>query len=93
MTRDRLNNDERRLIIDAYIAGHSVREIAIMFQLKRPAIYAVIKKYQRGEQIERRPHGGNHTKKLNETSKLLIRSWIDEDCGITLKNLQRKVLS
>ncbi|KAI5150404.1 hypothetical protein ENBRE01_1478 [Enteropsectra breve] len=51
MQRQRLTNDDRRRIIDAYIAGHSVQQISLMFQFKRPAIYAVIRKYRTSQSI------------------------------------------
>ncbi|KAI5154671.1 hypothetical protein ENBRE01_3433 [Enteropsectra breve] len=85
MQRQRLTNDNRRRIIDAYIAGHSVQQISLMFQSKRPAIYAVIRKYRTSQSIYLQPHGGSHNKKLNDEHKKFIWGCIDADCGVTLK--------
>ncbi|KAI5155438.1 hypothetical protein ENBRE01_3528 [Enteropsectra breve] len=45
MPNQKLNDEDRRRIIDAYIARESVASISQLFQLKKPGIYAIINKY------------------------------------------------
>ncbi|KAI5151465.1 hypothetical protein ENBRE01_2157 [Enteropsectra breve] len=63
-----------------------------MFQFKRPAIYAVIRKYRTSQSIYLQPYGGSHNKKLNDEHEEFIRGCIDADCEVTLKTLKQHLL-
>ncbi|KAI5151739.1 hypothetical protein ENBRE01_2349 [Enteropsectra breve] len=51
MANQKLTDEDRKGIMDAYITVESAKAISEMFQFKRPAIYAVIKEYKNDEEI------------------------------------------
>ncbi|KAI5151738.1 hypothetical protein ENBRE01_2348 [Enteropsectra breve] len=69
MANQKLTDEDRKRIVDAYIIGESVKAISEMFQFKRPAIYAVIKKYKNDEEILLKKRGGYHVKKLDDSAQ------------------------
>ncbi|XP_065642271.1 uncharacterized protein LOC136073909 [Hydra vulgaris] len=86
-----INNENRSRIIESYLNGNSPSEIANILGFKRTTIYSIIKKYKNGLPIERQLKGGSRNKKLPEESKVLIKNWIDDDCGITLKEIKERL--
>jgi transposase len=61
--------------------------------LKRTTVHAVIKKYFESGIYESSRVGGNRPKKLNEYQRDVLKSWVDNNCSLTLKKLKEKTLS
>ncbi|KAI5151522.1 hypothetical protein ENBRE01_2192 [Enteropsectra breve] len=66
MPNQKLNDEDRRRIIDAYIARESVASISQLFQFKRPGIYAIkINICKAGDSILLQRKSGNYRQKLS----------------------------
>ncbi|XP_012557766.1 uncharacterized protein LOC105845029 [Hydra vulgaris] len=86
-----INNENRSRIIESCLNGNSPSEIANILGFKRTKIYSIIKKYKNGLPIERQLKGGSRNKKLTEESKVLIKNWIDDDCGVTIMEIKQRL--
>ena len=53
--------------------------------IKRTALHQIIKKYLKTDNICAEKWGRSNEHKLKEAQILQIKSWIDENCTITLK--------
>ncbi|KAI5153610.1 hypothetical protein ENBRE01_3208, partial [Enteropsectra breve] len=93
MSNQYISNENRQRIIDAYLNKHTASQIADIMGFKRTSVYAIIKKYQNNEAIERGLKGGMRRRSLSDEQKLLIISWIDEECGLTLAQIKARCLS
>mgnify|MGYP003407081277 FL=1 len=76
------------MIIDSYMTNHSVIEIASILNLKYKTVYSIIQVYKKENRIEQKLKGGPRRKALTEDHVDAIKSWIDENCGITLQHIQ-----
>ncbi|KAI5152181.1 hypothetical protein ENBRE01_2632 [Enteropsectra breve] len=90
MANQYISNENRHRIIEAYLNGHTVSEIAEIFGFNRTSVKAVRSKHKNNESIERGLKRGPRRKALNELQKNTIISWIDDDCGLTLAQLKRR---
>ena len=82
---------DRQRVVSSYLAGNTISNIAEVMGLKNPTVTGIIKQYQRDGRISSLPRGGIRNSKLNEQQKDLIKSWIDEDCSLSLKNIKTKI--
>ncbi|XP_040175166.1 uncharacterized protein LOC120908323 [Anopheles arabiensis] len=90
--RNKTTSDEdRKRVITAYENGVAGKDIALMLNLHRATVYSIIKKFQKTWNVEAAKRGGNRAKLLPEEAVQSIRTWIDEDCTVTLKALAEKV--
>ena len=83
--RRQTTDDDRRRIIDAYLACQKISTIAEILGLKRSTVNAVIKVYQEVNRLVSKKRGGVKVKKLTSESQERIRVWVDENCSLTLK--------
>jgi transposase len=84
----KIQNEDRRKIIESYLDGKTAIKIASIFRFKRTSIYSIIKKYKDGKPVERMRKGGIKRKILSDSDISPIKSWIDEDYSITLKQIK-----
>ncbi|XP_035917862.1 uncharacterized protein LOC118515280 [Anopheles stephensi] len=89
--RKTTSNEDRERVVTAYENGATAATISEMFNLKKPTVHGIIKKYQTQWQIEVKKSGGNRSKLLSQPAVNDVRNWIDEDCTVTLKALAEKV--
>ncbi|XP_035908216.1 uncharacterized protein LOC118510467 isoform X1 [Anopheles stephensi] len=89
--RKTTSNEDRERVVTAYENGATAATISEMFNLKKPTVHGIIKKYQTQWQIEAKKRGGNRSKLLSQQAVIDVRNWIDEDCTVTLKALAEKV--
>ncbi|KAI5153809.1 hypothetical protein ENBRE01_3277, partial [Enteropsectra breve] len=66
MPNQYISNENRQIIIDAYLNGHTASQIADIMGFKRTSVYAIIKKYQNNEAIERGLKGGMRRRSLSD---------------------------
>jgi len=84
----RVEDNIRKLIVESHISGHSTKQISTFLNIKYSTIYAIIKVYQKEDRFDAKLKGGKRYKKINENHIHAIRSWIDEDCGLSLKAIK-----
>ena len=77
--------------MSSYLTGNTISNIAEVMGLKNPTVAGIIKQYKRDGRISSLPRGGIRNSKLNEQQKDLIKSWIDEDCSLSLKNVKKYI--
>ena len=90
INRTNSNSDHER-IITAYLNGNSPSQISNLMDLKRTTVHQIIKKYQETGQIVAERRAGEKESKLNQEQKNAIKSWIDEDCTLSLRAITEKV--
>ena len=85
-----ITNEKKKNIIESYVNGYCVKQISQMLNVKFSTVYA-ISIYQKEDRIEQKLKGGQRKKKLNGVHVEAIRCMIDNDCGITLKFIKKKL--
>lgn len=84
-------NENRKLVIEAYVKGSNRKTIASMFNIRYHTVCAILKIYEKEGRYEKKLKGGARHKKLSVAQISEIKSWIDDDCGITLKYIKHRV--
>ncbi|WKX90598.1 hypothetical protein Q1695_009446 [Nippostrongylus brasiliensis] len=85
---------DRQRIIDAYLSGQSALMISRIVGTKRTTIDSIIKIFIKDGRVKTKKRGGEkRATKLSEEQKHLIKTWIDDDCSITLRKMKQKYLS
>jgi transposase len=88
----KLNNEARQLIINAYNNQRSIQEIAELFNCSTKTVHRIVKAYQVEGRVEAKPQGGNRPKKISDEHRSAIRSYVAEDCSISLEKIARRLL-
>jgi len=91
LTRNTISDSKKMSIIEKSLQGNSVRGIANVMELPKSTINRIIKQWRDLGTYISRPKGGDMKSKLNDNNKVLIRSWIDDNPLLTLKELKVKV--
>ncbi|WKY01110.1 hypothetical protein Q1695_015258 [Nippostrongylus brasiliensis] len=82
---------DRQRIIDAYLSGQSALMISRIMGTKRTTIDYIIKIFIKDGRVKAKKRGGEkRATKLSEEQKHLIKTWIDDDCSITLRKMKQK---
>ena len=92
MTNISLNNEERQRIIDSYNAGNSIATISSVLCIKRTTVNAIIKIYLSEGRTRKLQRGGAKPNKISEVNKHIIRSWVDDNCCLTLGAIKQRCL-
>ncbi|WKY07753.1 hypothetical protein Q1695_007318 [Nippostrongylus brasiliensis] len=75
---------DKQRIIDAYLSGKTLMISRIM-GVKRTTIDSIIKIFIKDGRVKAKKRGGEkRDTKLPKEQKHLIKTWIDNDCSITL---------
>jgi len=85
------SQDLRERIIAARKAGHSAQEIALLFQVSKRTVERFWSKYQKTGAVLSKPRGGYRRSQLEKHDGML-RRWIAENKGITLAELQSRIV-
>lgn len=85
------NDTDRVRIINSYLNGDTVNNIAKVLKLARTTVHSIIQTFNNTGNILARKRGGVKPTKLNDHQKSNIRIWIDEDCTLTLKKIKEKI--
>lgn len=86
----KISQDTRERVINAYLLGHCTAQISQFMSLKKSTVGSIIKSYLETGTHETKQKGRNQVSKLNEDQQKIIVSWIDDDATISLKALKRK---
>jgi transposase len=74
--RRSISLDDRRRIVEAYVAGRTVADISDMMQIPRTTIHGIIRIYQNENLLEIRLTGGPKNKKFSDDDKNTIKMWL-----------------
>ena len=85
----RISDSERNLIIKLYEEGKRIKFISDMLDLKSATVNSVVQTYKKFGSIKRKR--GHRKSKLNELQKNEMKSWLDENCQLTLEDLANRV--
>ena len=83
----------RERIIDLYNTGHNPGYISNLMNKKRTTVSSIIRKFISTGEIFASSRGGDRRSKLNQEHKNTIRSWIDKDCLMTLKEISERFIA
>ena len=83
--------EDRRRIVDAYVARRTVADIADLMQIPRTTVHGIIKRYQEEDRVEVQRRGGPRTKKISVEIGNTIKGWLDEDCSISLAAIKQRL--
>jgi len=87
ITRTPVTPELRKRAIALALEGNGNGHISNLLGLPRTTIVTIVSKFYATGQEEAKIRGGNHRGKLTHIHKEAIRSWVDDDCLITLKKL------
>lgn len=87
-----VTNENRRRIIESYLNGHSRKQMSSLLGIKYSTITSIIAVYNKENRLEKKLKGGARKKSLLPEHLDVIREWIDENCGITLKVIRNRLL-
>lgn len=85
----RISDSERNLIIKLYEEGKRIKFISEMLDLKTASVNSVVQTYKKYGNIKRKR--GHRKSKLTELQKEEMKSWVDENCQLTLEDLANRV--
>ena len=86
-----VSDDIRKLIIESYLNGECIKHISAMFGIKYYTVNAIITVYKKEDRYKKKKKGGIRNKKLGNEQINAIKLWIDEDCGLSLKSIQKRI--
>ena len=86
----KISNEIKAIICNMYFNGDKAVKIASALNLKRTTIFGIIKKFITFDKIESDRAKNKRPAKITEEQKNLVRTWVDEDCSISLKALTLK---
>ncbi|XP_049280587.1 uncharacterized protein LOC125762482 isoform X2 [Anopheles funestus] len=90
--RKTTSNEDRERVVTAYENGATHAAISQMLNIKLATVYGIVKKYQKTFEAEAKKRGGNREKLLSQQAISDLQSWINDDCTVTLKSLQQKLM-
>ena len=86
--------ETRERLIEAITRGQSMKTTCNILQIPLRSGQRIHANYvAHGELIPNRPRGGQKTRKLTDAQIEEIRSWIDEDCQITINEMKIRILA
>jgi transposase len=87
-----ISNNLRALIIKNINNGHSVMEMSRILNIKQSTISKIKKVYETTGRKDKLSRGGSlNSKKVYQEHAMQIIAWIEEDCTLTLKEIQVKI--
>ena len=81
---------DRQRIIDSHNENIPVSVIAEVLRLKRTTLHGIIRTFLQEGRITKKARGGPRGKKLTPDQEEAIRSFVDQDCSISLRKLKEK---
>lgn len=87
------SNEDRRRIVDAHLAGEDMQNVARVLRLNRSTVHGIVKTFVDEDRVEKLQRGGQRPKKLTQEQEEAIRSWVNDDCSLTLKALSERCLT
>ena len=87
-----VSDNDRERVIAAYESQKSSSEISQILDINRTTVIEIIKKYLSTGIIHAQRRGSLPSSKLSMEQKLVIKSWVDADCALSLKTLADKVM-
>jgi len=83
----KISNQDRERIVNSYINGNSILSISEVIDVKRTTANAIIKKYQTTGKVHADQRGGSRKQALSDEQKNIVKSLIDGNCTLSLKDL------
>lgn len=71
--------------------GTGCKAIGELLYIPRTTVSSIVKRFNMTGNENSAPKGGNTRSKLNEEQKELIRSWVDDNCFLSLKDIVNRV--
>jgi transposase len=86
-----MNIDIRKLIVVAHKNGMGIKEIMKTFQVKRTAVYDLIRLERETGSVEPRPHARGRKPALNPEEMNFLEELINVQSDITLQEIKEKM--
>jgi transposase len=83
----KLSNEDRERIIASHLRGTHPSKIAMFFNCSESAIRKIIKIYNDEGRVDKKQKGGSRRVSLTVEHKNLIKSYIEDNCSITLMKI------
>jgi transposase len=87
-----ISNEVRKQIIDAYNNGNSCITIAEILGIERTTVSSIFKSYINTGLFEKKVRILNTPEKLSIENKNTIKTWIDENCTLSLRSIATRCL-
>jgi transposase len=88
-----LANQIREKIISSYLDGRKFSEIARLYSCNCSTVSRIIKTYLNEGRVKAMLRGGKRPRSLSNEHNEAIRSYIDEDCTISLERIGNRLIS
>ena len=82
-----VSDNDRERVIASYESQKSPSEISQILDINRTTVIAIIKKYLSTGIIHAQRRGSLPTSKLSMEQMIIVKSWVDADCALSLKAL------
>ena len=93
MTNLTVSNIDRERICNSYMSGSTVIQISTIMNINRTTVHSIIRRFLLTGSSESLPRGGVRPRKITNEISNAIKRWVDEDCGLSLSALVRKVMN
>lgn len=88
---NKVSLEDRRRLVDAMMEGGKLVEICKVLKIKYKTGHGIWTKYNKTDSIDVKKRGGKRPKLLDDAQREIVREWVDEDCTLTLNDLQDKI--
>ena len=89
---NKISNDLRERLIKALEAGSLRRkDAANVFNISYSSVVRIYNEYLKNGKIQKKIQGGKKQKKLQDSEINIIKSWLEENCTLTLKEIKNKI--
>jgi transposase len=85
----KISSEARLRIIAAYNDRRNMTEIARLFKCSKSTVHRIVKTYLEEERIGTKAKGGLRSPVLSDVHVDAIKSYIDDNCTITLRSIRR----
>ncbi|KII68719.1 hypothetical protein RF11_01079 [Thelohanellus kitauei] len=87
----KIGEEKRRLIINAIDnLGKTTKEVAQLYDVKVSTVSTIKSQFYKTGNVNIKKKGGNRRSILNDEQKNAVLTWVDEDCLLSLSEIQAK---
>jgi len=87
-----ISNDRRCRIINSFQNNMPIKEICTYESLPKSTVYSIVNNFKKSNSFVKLKQGGKKYEKITSEIQDFIQKQVDENCTISIKNLQKMVL-
>jgi hypothetical protein len=87
-----VSNTDRKRIVDAYLSWCVAGSIAKILEINWSTMYGIIQAYKNKKRIQAKIKSDFQANRLSLLHRVKVKSWVYENCFLTLKSLATKCI-